>query len=132
MSQRKREPDSIENLMKSFVKENNLTKGMQKLQIEEIWTKLMGAGVAAYTTQVQLQNKTLIVKLTSSVLREELGYGKEKIIQMINEELGEKLVSRLMLVWTLSYYSQKLKKIAIYQTYIAKWTEKKKIAFQES
>ena len=80
MSQRKREPDSIENLMKSFVKENNLTKGMQKLQIEEIWTKLMGAGVAAYTTQVQLQNKTLIVKLTSSVLREELGYGKEKII----------------------------------------------------
>ena len=38
MSQRKREPDSIENLMKSFVKENNLTKGMQKLQIEEIWT----------------------------------------------------------------------------------------------
>ena len=98
MSQRKREPDSIENLMKSFVKENNLTKGMQKLQIEEIWTKLMGAGVVAYTTQVQLQNKTLIVKLTSSVLREELGYGKEKIIQMINEELGEKLVSRLMLV----------------------------------
>ena len=38
MSQRKREADSIENLMKSFVKENNLTKGMQKLQIEEIWT----------------------------------------------------------------------------------------------
>ena len=98
MSQRKREPDSIENLMKSFVKENNLTRGMQKLQIEEIWTKLMGAGVVAYTKQVQLQNKTHIVKLTSSVLREELGYGKEKIIQMINEELGEKLVSRLMLV----------------------------------
>ena len=98
MSQRKRETDSIENLMRFFIQENNLTKGMRKLQIEEVWTKLMGPGVVAYTTRVQLQNKTLIVKLTSSVLREELGYGKEKIMKMINEEFGENLVSRLMLV----------------------------------
>lgn len=98
MSQRKREANSVKDLMQSFIKENNLTKGMQKLQIEEVWEKLMGAGVVSYTQQVQLQNKTLIIKLTSSVLREELSYGKEKIIKMINEEMGEELVSRLMLV----------------------------------
>lgn len=98
MSQRKREANSMKDLMQSFIKENNLTKGMQKLQIEEVWEKLMGAGVVSYTEQVQLQNKTLIIKLTSSVLREELSYGKEKIIKMINEEMGEELVTRLMLV----------------------------------
>jgi len=98
MSQRKREANSVKDLMGSFIKENNLTKGMQKLQIEEVWGKLMGSGVVSYTEQVQLQNKTLIIKLTSSVLREELSYGKEKIIKMINEEMGEDLVSRLMLV----------------------------------
>jgi hypothetical protein len=98
MSQRKREANSVKDLMQSFIKENNLTKGMQKLQIEEVWAKLMGAGVVSYTDQVQLQNRTLIVKLTSSVLREELSHGKEKIVQMINEEMGEDVVSRLMLV----------------------------------
>jgi hypothetical protein len=98
MSQRKREANSVKDLMKSFIKENNLTKGMQKMQIEEVWEKLMGSGVVSYTEHVQLQNKTLIIKLTSSVLREELSYGKEKIIKMINEEMGEDLVSRLMLV----------------------------------
>lgn len=98
MSQRKREANSMKDLMQSFIKENNLTKGMQKMQIEEVWEKLMGAGVVSYTEQVQLQNKTLIIKLTSSVLREELSYGKEKIITMINEEMGEELVSRLLLV----------------------------------
>ena len=98
MSQRKREANSVKDLMQSFIKENNLTKGMQKLKIEEVWEQLMGAGVVSYTVSVQLQNKTLIIKLTSSVLREELSYGKEKIIQMINEEMGEELVSRLMLV----------------------------------
>ena len=98
MSKRKNESNSMKDLMQSFIKENNLTKGMQKLQIEEVWEKLMGSGVVSYTEGVQLQNKTLVVKLTSSVLREELSYGKEKIIKMINQEMGEELVSRLMLV----------------------------------
>lgn len=98
MSERKREANAIKDLMKSFIKENNLSKGMQKLKIEEVWEKLMGPGVVSYTEQVQLQNRTLIIKLTSSVLREELSYGKEKIVKMINQEMGEDLVSKLMLV----------------------------------
>tara|TARA_R110002073_G_scaffold8207_1_gene45613 strand:- start:61909 stop:62205 length:297 start_codon:yes stop_codon:yes gene_type:complete len=98
MAKRENESNPIKDLMKSFIKENNLTKGMQKMQIEEVWAKLMGQGVVSYTEQVQLQNKTLIIRLNSSVLREELSYGKEKIIKMINEEMGEELVSKLMLV----------------------------------
>ena len=98
MSSRKREANSMKDLMQSFIKENNLSKGMQKLKIEEVWAKLMGAGVVSYTDSVQLQSKTLIIKLSSSVLREELSYGKDKIINMINQEMGEDLVSRLMLV----------------------------------
>ena len=98
MAKRENESNPIKDLMKSFIKENNLTKGMQKLQIEEVWAKLMGQGVVSYTESVQLQNKTLIIRLSSSVLREELSYGKEKIIKMINEEMGEELVSKLMLV----------------------------------
>ena len=98
MSSRKREANSMKDLMQSFIKENNLSKGIQKLKIEEVWAKLMGAGVVSYTDSVQLQSKTLIIKLSSSVLREELSYGKDKIIKMINQEMGEDLVSRLMLV----------------------------------
>jgi len=68
------------------------------LKIEEAWEKLMGKGVIAYTQSIKLQNTTLIVSLTSSVLREELSYGKDKIIKMLNEEMGARVVSKLMLV----------------------------------
>ena len=68
------------------------------MNIEEAWDTLMGTGVTSYTTSVKLQNGVLLVSLSSSVLREELSYGKEKIIRMINEELGESLVKKLMLV----------------------------------
>lgn len=97
MSKRENDSFSIKDLMNTFINENNLNKGLTKIHIEEAWTKLMGAGVANYTTSVRLQNGTLMISLSSSVLREELSYGKDKIIQMLNEEMGEEVVKRLLL-----------------------------------
>ncbi|MBT4869887.1 MAG: DUF721 domain-containing protein [Polaribacter sp.] len=98
MAKRENNSSSVKDLMQSFIKENNLSKGMRKLKVEETWAEMMGPGVMAHTTSVKLQNKTLIIQLTSSVLREELSYGKEKIIKMMNEKVGEGVISKLMLV----------------------------------
>ncbi|WP_440881648.1 DUF721 domain-containing protein [Tenacibaculum sp. C7A-26P2] len=96
----KRENDSysIKELMESYIQKGNLKKGFQKIHIEEAWDKLMGIGVKSYTDEVKLQNGTLFVRLSSSVLREELNYGKEKIIKMLNEEMEDEVIKRLMLV----------------------------------
>ena len=48
----------------------------------------MGVNISAYTKEVSLKKDVLIVKLSSSVLRQELSYGKEKIVEMINKSLG--------------------------------------------
>ena len=98
MAKRENDSFSVKDLMQSFIKENNLSKGMQKIKIEETWNNIMGQGVAGYTSSVRLQNKTLIVQLTSSVLREELSHGKDKIIKIMNEEFGEEIISKLMLI----------------------------------
>jgi hypothetical protein len=97
MAKRFNEFQSMEDLMKDVIKENKLTKGMNQISVKEAWAKLMGNGVVSYTSKVELNGKTLVVKLKSSVLREELSYGKEKIIKMMNEELGENLISKIML-----------------------------------
>tara|TARA_B110000881_G_scaffold94962_1_gene83323 strand:+ start:122 stop:418 length:297 start_codon:yes stop_codon:yes gene_type:complete len=98
MAKRENDSFSIEDLMQLFIKENKLTKGMQKMKIEETWHKMMGQGVTVHTTSVKLQNKTLVIQLNSSVLREELSYGKDKIIKMMNEEIGEEIISKLILI----------------------------------
>jgi hypothetical protein len=97
MAKRFNEFQSISALMKDVIKENKLTKGMNQISVEEAWSKLMGNGVVSYTSKVELTGKTLVVKLKSSVLREELSYGKEKIIKMMNEELGEELIAKIIL-----------------------------------
>lgn len=96
----KRENDSllIKDLLTNYIKEGNLNKGFQKIHVSEAWIKLMGSGVVSYTGDIKLQNGTLIVRLSSSVLREELGYGKDKIIKMMNQELGKDIIKKLMLV----------------------------------
>lgn len=97
MAKRQNEFHSIQDLMKDVIKENKLTKGMHQLSVKDAWSKLMGVGIVSYTNRVELNGKTLVVNLKSSVLREELSHGKEKIIKMMNEELGEDLISRLIL-----------------------------------
>ena len=98
MAKRENESFSIRDLMDSYINESKLKKGFQKIHIDEAWHNLMGAGVSSNTTEVKLQNGTLIVSLKSSVLREQLSYGKDKIVKMMNEELGEPLIKKVMLV----------------------------------
>ena len=97
MSKRNNDHQSIEDILRSFVDSNNLQSGLDKVNVREAWANLMGNGVNSYTTDVQLQRDTLYVQLSSSVLREELSYGKEKIIKMLNEAVGKPLINKLVL-----------------------------------
>jgi hypothetical protein len=97
MSKRDNEDLKLESILKSFVKENKLQKGLDGVNIEGAWRNLLGPGVNNYTTNIKLQNKTLHVQLSSSVLREELSYGKSKIITMLNKHLGKEVIEKLIL-----------------------------------
>jgi len=97
MAKRNNENLSISDALKEFVETNKLEKGLNKVNVAEAWAKLMGNGVNNYTNAVSLERETLYVQLSSSVLREELSYGKEKIINMLNEELGKVIIKKLIL-----------------------------------
>lgn len=97
MSKRHNENLKISDVLKEFVQENNLQKGLDSVNVKDAWVNLMGNGVNNYTTSVKLHQDTLYVELSSSVLREELSYGKEKIIAMLNESLGKDLITKLVL-----------------------------------
>jgi hypothetical protein len=98
MAKRQKESLSVKDLMGSFIQENNLAKGIQKISIKENWDSLMGNGVTSYTEKVELRKGTLFVKLSSSVLREELSYGKDKIKDMMNDAIGGEEIKKVILV----------------------------------
>jgi len=97
MAKRFNEEQSIQDVLKNFISHNKLQGGIDKIEVKEVWFRLMGNGVANYTEEVELRKDTLYVKLTSSVLREELMFGREKIIKLINQEIGKEVVKALVL-----------------------------------
>ncbi|UKM65042.1 DUF721 domain-containing protein [Flavobacteriaceae bacterium GSB9] len=97
MAKRNNEHIKISDALKEFIETNKLEKGLDKVNVAGAWAKLMGNGVNNYTTSVNLERETLYIQLNSSVLREELSYGKQKIITMLNDELGKEIIKKLVL-----------------------------------
>ena len=89
--------NEIKNLLDIFLKKNNLEKGLLDLEVKRAWHELMENGVSNYTTDVSLKNKTLYIKLSSPALKEELSYGKEKLMKLINEKFKKKIVQKIVL-----------------------------------
>ena len=87
----------IKNLLNIFLKKNKLEKGLLDLEVKRVWHDLMENGVSNYTSDVSLKNKTLYIKLSSSALKEELSYGKEKLIMLINERFEKIIVEKIVL-----------------------------------
>ena len=97
MKKRNNENMKLSEALKDFVSTNKLQKGLDKANARDVWNTQMGPAIEKYTTSIKLEGSTLYVQLSSSVLREELSYGKEKIIRMLNAELGKDLINKLVL-----------------------------------
>jgi predicted nucleic acid-binding Zn ribbon protein len=91
------EPQSISEVLGELIDQKNIKSGITKIRVEQAWKETMGNSVAQYTQQVTYRGTTLFVNLTSAALREELSYGKEKILLHLNETLGSNLITKLVL-----------------------------------
>lgn len=97
MAKRLNDNSPIGDVLKEIIQINKLQPGIDQIAVKEAWVNLMGNGVNSYTQNIILRGNTLYVELTSAVLREELSYGKQKIITMINEELRREVVKEVVL-----------------------------------
>ena len=80
--------DVIDKLLKAY----NLEDKMKELDLLEAWPDLMGKAVAHRTKSIEIKNQKLLLKIDSSVMREELHIGKHVIIQRVNEFMGKEVI----------------------------------------
>jgi hypothetical protein len=87
---------SIGEALQQFLNKSKLKSGMQAMQIEDVWEKIMGKTVAKYTDKLQIIGSTFFITTTVAPLKNELLYQKEKIIEMVNKEFGEKIIKEVV------------------------------------
>lgn len=88
---------SMQDAIKLFLKQSKLKNGLQALRIEDVWEEIMGKTIAKYTDKIQIINQTLFISSAVAQLKHELLYQKEKIIERVNEALGEKVITDVVI-----------------------------------
>ena len=88
---------SLAEAIKQFLNQSRIKGGIQALQIEEVWEKLMGKTIARYTDNLKIINRTLFITTNVAPLKQELLYQKEKIKLRVNEALGEKVIDEVVI-----------------------------------
>ncbi len=83
--------------LKEFLNKSRLKGGVQALQIEDAWETIMGKTIARYTDKIEIVKFTLFIHTTVAPLKNELLYQKEKIIERVNEALGEKVIKEVVI-----------------------------------
>ena len=96
-SKRKFEPQLLGKVLSEIIESKALYRGITNEKINGLWDQLLGDKISQFTNKVELRNETLFVSLSSAPLREELSYGKEKIMRMLNEEMGKETIKKIVL-----------------------------------
>jgi hypothetical protein len=87
---------TIGEALKEFLKKSKLKSGVQALQIKDVWEEIMGRTIARYTDKIEIINSTLFIHTSVAPLKNELIYQKAKIIERVNEALGEKSINEVV------------------------------------
>ena len=99
MKNRKRNfnPISLKHILKSFISQKSLQKGMTNVRVCNAWKDVMGENVSKYTTQIRFSRKTLIVGIKSAALAMELSYKKDMILEKMNEHLNGEYINKIII-----------------------------------
>lgn len=94
---RKSNTQSIQDILRESLKELNIDKKIKEVKLVKNWDVIVGKTIAKYTTDIRIFNRVLFVKLSSSVVRNELFMIKEGLLKRLNEEAGETIIDDIVL-----------------------------------
>lgn len=83
----------LKEVLDRWLKAYGFESKMKEMDVINAWPELMGIAVANRTSKISIRNKTLYLKMDSSVMRDELLNGKSIIIQRLNQFAGKEIIT---------------------------------------
>jgi predicted nucleic acid-binding Zn ribbon protein len=88
---------SLGQALEQFIRKSRMRNDLRSIQVSEVWEKVVGKTIAAYTDRIQLVNQTLFISTSVAPLKSELLYQRQLIVERVNEEMGETLVTDVVI-----------------------------------
>src|ERR1700751_1607629 len=84
--------DVINDLLKAY----KLKGKFNETHLIASWERIMGTPIATRTSSLNIHNKKMYVKLNSAPLKQELSMSKTKIVELLNNDLGEVVIEEII------------------------------------
>lgn len=94
---RRHQAEQVGDVVRQFLREEGLETPYNEYRLLEAWPDVVGQAIAQLTSDLQIRNRVLYVKLKSSVLRQELMYGRQSLVFRLNEYVGAQVIDHLVL-----------------------------------
>ena len=94
---RRNSDETLKDALQRLSNDRQFKTKLRQAKINSLWPELMGQAIANYTTEIVVRKEILYLTITSSSLKQELTYGKDKIIEIINEKLGEEYLKDVVI-----------------------------------
>jgi predicted nucleic acid-binding Zn ribbon protein len=94
---RKSNTQKIGEVISEFLKEMKIDRKLTETRIINSWPQVVGPVIARHTDKVYIRNGVLFVHVNSPVLRNELSFMKSRLAEVLNEQAGEKLITKVVL-----------------------------------
>ena len=92
------ESQTLKEVLNHFLDENPLLRSkLLETRLINAWEIILGKLAQQYTDRIYIRNKVLHVHLSSSVLKNELIICKEELVLQLNQVVGEKVISSIIL-----------------------------------
>jgi predicted nucleic acid-binding Zn ribbon protein len=83
----------IQYLLKSY----GLERKLDEQHIRAKWAELVGPMINRYTSSLKIKGDVLFVEISSPVVRNELSYAREKLLQSLNESVGKTILKKIVI-----------------------------------
>lgn len=93
---KRKETQSIGNILDEILQTQGLNIGLDSARVRQAWQETMGEAVVRYTEQISLEKDTLYVRLSSSILRNELFMCRSQIMQKLNDKIGRQVIQTII------------------------------------
>lgn len=93
---KRRNAEEVGSVAHQWLRANGLEGPLNEYRLKAAWPAVAGEIVAQATRRLEIRNQTLVVSLSSSVLRGELSMRRAELIARLNKVVGVDLIYNIV------------------------------------
>ena len=87
----------IKNIIENFVEQKSISDGIFNVKVQKAWENAVEKKILDYTKEIYVKGEVLYIKVSNPILKQEILYSRQKVINLINEELEKDLIKKIVL-----------------------------------